>query len=79
LKLYESSRPQIQGAIDTLVKRAINSGDIRKDLYPFDLLRALIAVSHVASFPDWRQSARRLVDILIAGSRPSPIGPKARE
>ena len=69
-KLYEGSRAQIQGAIDSLVKRAIKSGDIRRDLEPFDLLRALIGVSHVASGPDWQQSARRLVDILIAGSRP---------
>jgi hypothetical protein len=52
------------------VKRAIKSGDIRKDLVAFDLLRALIGVAHVASGPDWQQSARRLVDILITGSRP---------
>src|SRR6201987_825013 len=69
-KLYEGSRSQIQGAIDSLVKRAIKSGDMRRDLEPFDLLRALIGVSHVASGPDWRQSPRRLVDILITGSRP---------
>jgi AcrR family transcriptional regulator len=69
-KLYECSRAQIQGAIDALVKRAIKSGDIRKDLDPFDLLRALIGVSNVASSPDWQQSAKRLVDILITGSRP---------
>jgi AcrR family transcriptional regulator len=69
-KLYEGSRAQIQGAIDALVKRAIKSGDIRKDLDPFDLLRALIGVSNVASSPDWQQSARRLVEILITGSRP---------
>src|SRR5258707_13580789 len=69
-KLYEGSRAQIQGAINGLVKRAIKSGDIRKDLDPFDLLRALIGVSNVASTPDWQQSAKRLVDILIAGSRP---------
>jgi AcrR family transcriptional regulator len=69
-KLYEGSRAQIQGAIDALVKRAIKSGDIRKDLDAFDLLRALIGVSHVASAPDWQQSAKRLVDILITGSRP---------
>jgi AcrR family transcriptional regulator len=71
LKLYEGSRGQIQAAIDALVRRAIKSGDIRKDLDPFDLLRALIGVSNVASTPDWQQSARRLVDILIVGSRPS--------
>jgi AcrR family transcriptional regulator len=69
-KLYEGSRGQIQAAIDALVKRAIRSGDIRRDLDPFDLLRALIGVSHVASGSGWQQSARRLVDILIAGSRP---------
>jgi len=69
-KLYEGSRIQIQGAIDALVKRAIKSGDIRKDLDPFDLLRALVGVSNVASTPDWQQSAKRLVDILISGSRP---------
>ena len=68
-KLFEVSRSQIQGAIDSLVQRAVRSGDIRKDLEPFDLLRALIGVSHVASGPDWRQSAKRLVDILIRGSR----------
>ena len=69
-KLYEGSRDQIKGAIDLLVKRAIKSGEIRKDLDPFDLLRALIGVSNVSTIPDWQQSAKRLVDILIAGSRP---------
>jgi AcrR family transcriptional regulator len=69
-KVYEASRSQVQGAIEVLVKRAIKSGEIRSDLDPFDLLRALIGVSNVASTPDWRQSARRLVDILISGSRP---------
>ena len=69
-KLYEGSRAHKQGAIEALVKRAIKSGDIRKDLDSFDLLRALVGVSNVASTPDWQQSARRLVDILIIGSRP---------
>jgi AcrR family transcriptional regulator len=69
-KLYESSRAQVSGAIESLVKRAIKSGEVRKDLDAFDLLRALIGVSNVASAPDWKQSAKRLVDILILGSRP---------
>jgi AcrR family transcriptional regulator len=69
-KVFEASYNQIWEAIRALVKRAIKSGDIRKDLDPIDLLRALIGVSHVASSPDWQQSARRLVDILIIGSRP---------
>jgi len=67
-KLYESSPGQIQGAIDSLVRRAIKSLDIRRDQEPFDLLRALIGVSHVASGPDCCKG-RRLVDILIIGSQ----------
>lgn len=69
-RLYEGSHGLIRGAIDLLVKRAIKSGDIRRDLDPFDLLRALIGVSHVGTGPDWQRSAKRLVDILITGSRP---------
>jgi AcrR family transcriptional regulator len=69
-KVFESTGDQIKGAIRALVNRAIESGDIRPDLDPLDLLRALIGVSNVASAPDWPQSARRLVHILIAGSRP---------
>jgi len=69
-RLYDSSRVQVAAAIDALVRTAMKSGDIRKDIEPFDLLRALIGVSNVAIGPDWQQSARRLVDILITGSRP---------
>jgi AcrR family transcriptional regulator len=69
-KVFEASYAQIYEAIRALVKRAIKSGDIRKDLDPIDLLRALIGVANVATSPDWQQSARRLVDILVTGSRP---------
>ena len=69
-RLHEGSRTMIQRAIGELVMRAKRSGDLRRDLDAYDLLRALIGVSHVGSGADWPQSARRLVDILIAGSRP---------
>ena len=69
-RLYEGSRSLVQGAIDELVKNAKKSGEVRKDVDASDLLRAVIGVSYVGSGGDWQQSARRLVDILIAGSRP---------
>jgi len=69
-KVIEASYAQIHEAIRALVKRAIESGDIRRDLDAVDLLKALVGVSYVATSPDWQQSARRLVDILITGSRP---------
>ena len=67
-RLYEGSRGLIQGAMEQLVKRAKKSGDLRRDIDAADLLRALIGVSQVGPGPDWQQSARRLVDILVAGS-----------
>ena len=70
-RLYEGSRGRVQGAIEELVKRAKKSGDVRRDIDASDLLRAVIGVSYVGSGGDWQQSARRLVDILIAGSRPA--------
>jgi len=70
-KLYEGSRSLVQGAIEELVKRAKKSGDVRRDIDASDLLRAVIGVSYVSSGSDWQQSAKRLVEILIAGSRPA--------
>jgi AcrR family transcriptional regulator len=70
-KVFESTGHLVKGAIHGLVTRAVESGDMRPDLEPLDLLRALIGVSNVASGPGWQQSARRLVEILIAGSRPA--------
>ncbi len=69
-KVFEASHGQIHEALRALVKRAIKSGDIREDLDPIDLLRALVGVANVATSPDWQQSARRLVEILILGARP---------
>jgi hypothetical protein len=69
-KVFEASYTQVWEAIRALVKRAVKNGDIRRDLDPIDLLRALIGVANVSSSPDWQQSARRLVDILITGARP---------
>lgn len=69
-KVYESSGAKIAQAINALVERAIKSGDIRSDLDPIDLLRAIFGVSNLSPNSNWPQSARQLVDILIRGSRP---------
>lgn len=69
-RLYEGSRSLVQGAIEELVKRAKKSGDVRRNIDASDLLRAVIGVSYVSSGGDWQKSAKRLVEILIAGSRP---------
>jgi AcrR family transcriptional regulator len=67
--LYASSLELITGAITTLVKRAVASGEVRKDIDPPDLLRALVGVSYSNPDVGWEASARRLVDILMDGLR----------
>ncbi len=67
--LHSTSAELITGAISTLVKRAIASGDVRKDIDPSDLLRALIGVSYSNPDAGWEASARRLIDILMDGLR----------
>ena len=60
-KVFEASYAQVWEASRALVKRAIKSGDIRKDLDPVDLLRALIGVANVAT------SEAEAGDIALAG------------
>ncbi len=68
-RLLEGSRSVIHNAFLASVNRAIGSRDLRSDTDPNDFVRALIGVFHTTASPGWEASARRLVDILIAGSR----------
>ena len=70
-RLIMGSRDLIRATFARLAQHAIASGDLRKDTDPNDLVRALVGVFHTAYEPGWEQTARRLVDILIAGSRPA--------
>ncbi len=70
-RLFERSRSLIHTAFASSVNRAIASGDLRSDTDPNDFIRALIGVFHTTALPGWEASARRIVDILIAGSRPA--------
>jgi AcrR family transcriptional regulator len=67
--LHATSVELITRAITTLVKRAVANGDVRKDIDPSDLLRALVGVSYGNPDAGWQASARRLVDILMDGLR----------
>jgi AcrR family transcriptional regulator len=67
--LYATSAELITRAISTLVKRAVASGAVRKDIDPSDLLRALVGVSYGNPDEGWEASARRLIDILMDGLR----------
>ena len=71
MRLMEGSRGLIHRTFVTSVRRAIDSGDLRADTDPNDFVRALVGIFHTTALPGWEQSARRIVDILIAGSGPT--------
>jgi AcrR family transcriptional regulator len=67
--LYATSAELITRAITTLLRRAAAGGDVRKDIDPNDLLRAMVGVSYGNPDPAWEASARRLIDLLMDGLR----------
>jgi len=67
--LYSASTAQVKQAIAKLVECAVVSGDIRLELDPLDLLRALAGVANIGLGPDGERAAKSMVDILIAGVR----------
>jgi AcrR family transcriptional regulator len=75
IRLIEGARSLIHTTFVASVKRAIASGDLRSDTDPNDFVRALVGIFHTTAQPGWEPSARRLVDILIAGSRSMPEPP----
>lgn len=68
-RLIEGSRGPVHGMFRALIQRAIDSGELHADLDPNDMIRTLIGVFHTTSLPGWETSARRIVGILIDGSR----------
>ena len=70
--LYATSVELITGALTTLVKRAVASGEIRKDIDPSDLLRAMIGVTYQNPDAGWEASARRVIDLLMDGLKSKP-------
>src|ERR1700744_4182171 len=69
-RVFQQSNRLMEEAADTLARRAVASKDLRPDVDPMDMLRAIYGVSSAGSTDDWPTKARRFVDILIQGSRP---------
>jgi AcrR family transcriptional regulator len=69
-RVFQQSSRVMEEAAHALASRAVASGDLRPDVDPMDMLRAIYGVSSAGSTGDWPAKARRFVDILIQGSRP---------
>ena len=66
------SLDRLTRAIGELLQRAIAAGEIRADLDPEDLLRALVGMCYAHDRPGWQARVMRLIDIFIDGLRRPP-------
>ena len=71
-RIYATSSKLLTDSIHRLVARAVESGEIEVDFDPVDLLRAVNGIATSAGGPNWVTSARRMVDVLVAGVRSAP-------
>ena len=74
---YDQATSLLMQATRLLLERAAAAGDIRGDLQPRDLLRALagFTVTYGDDVEGWEASALRLVDVLMDGLASRMIGP----
>ena len=77
-ELFSFSFDRLTQAVGGLLDRAVATGEIRDDVTPEDLLRALIGMCYMHDQPGWQVSVLRLVDVFIDGLSARPDGPRAK-
>jgi AcrR family transcriptional regulator len=68
-ELLSHSFDQLTRAVGGLLDRAVVSGEIRDDIGPEDILRALVGMCYMHDQPGWQASVLRLVDVFVDGLR----------
>jgi AcrR family transcriptional regulator len=68
-ELYSYSFDRLKEAVRGLLDRAIATGEIRDDISPEDLLRALVGMCYMHDQPGWQKSVLRLLDVFVDGLR----------
>jgi AcrR family transcriptional regulator len=65
--LYSKTPDRLASPITALVTYAVETGALQSDIEPLDLLRALSGVATIRVSENWKRSAGRIVDLLLAG------------
>jgi len=68
-ELYAYAFERLTKAVGALLDRAVTAGELRGDISPEDLLRALVGMSYMHDQPGWQESVLRLVDVFVDGLR----------
>jgi AcrR family transcriptional regulator len=69
-RVFQQTMQVMEEAANALASHAITSGDLRPDVDPIDVMRAIYGLSTAGSADDWPAKARKFVDLLLQGSRP---------
>jgi AcrR family transcriptional regulator len=77
-ELFSYSFDRLTRAVGGLLDRAIAAGEIRDDISPEDVLRALVGMCYMHDQPGWQTSVLRLVDVFIDGLRLKPDRPRSK-
>lgn len=67
LPLYADSSARLMHSIEMLMQRAISSGEIRADIRPDEVMRALIGICYTRDQPDCQETVSRLIDVFVDG------------
>ncbi len=76
--VFAYSHERIHDTVRRLVHAAVDAGDIRADVDPADLLRALSGVCLMADNPGWQDQACRISALLMDGLRYLPAADPSR-
>ena len=68
-ELTAFSFERLTKAVGALLDRAVAAGEIRSDISPEDLLRALVGMCYLHDQPGWQNSVVRLLDVFVDGLR----------
>ena len=68
-ELYAYTFDRLTKAVGALLDRAVAAGEIRSDISPEDVLRALAGMCYMHDQPGWQESVLRLVDVFVDGLR----------
>jgi AcrR family transcriptional regulator len=83
-ELTAFSFDRLSKAVGALLDRAVAAGEIRADISPEDVLRALVGMCYLHDQPGWQNSVVRLLDVFVDGLRlrgdvegkPAPLPPR---
>jgi AcrR family transcriptional regulator len=68
-ELHAYTFDRLTKAVGTLLDRAVAADEIRSDIGPDDVLRALVGMCYMHDQPGWQATVLRLLDVFVDGLR----------